>query len=61
MQGKMQNANAPMYPVDGFPIEMISTDKKGETAVIRYKDIQLNDIDRSVFDVTGIKVMEIGF
>lgn len=47
----------------GFPIESTTVSKnEKETIVVKYYDINFGeDIDKSVFDTRGIKIMSIGF
>lgn len=47
------------YP--GFPIETTFTDGR-ETLVLHYRNIKTgNDIDRSILDVSGLQIQDLGF
>ena len=62
--GKQATAGAPDLPAvfQGFPIESTSTDGKTVTTT-KMQDIQigLDAVDRSLFDVSGVEIQELGF
>lgn len=53
----------PNYGYEGFPILSTTVSKDGkETTIMHIKDILIGDqIDRSIFDIEGVKVTNLGF
>ncbi|MEL6970686.1 MAG: DUF4412 domain-containing protein [Bacteroidota bacterium] len=62
-QRKNSNSSQAFYDMPGFPIESTTVSSNGkETVTARYYDIKIgNDIDKGVFDTTGINIMSMGF
>lgn len=48
--------------MEGFPIEATTVSKNGkDTTFAHYYNIKLGNIDKSVFDTSGIEIMNLGF
>lgn len=56
----MQKKKQDWQGLQGFPLEFESVDKKGKEKMVVYvKDLQIGEVDPSVFSIAGYKVMEI--
>lgn len=62
-QKKGKNGNQPIIPFNGFPIQTTTVSEDGkETVETTYSNLRFGaDIDKSVFDLEGVEVMDIGF
>lgn len=48
--------------MEGFPIEVTTVSKNGkDTTVAHYYNIKIGNIDKSVFDTSGVEIMSLGF
>jgi outer membrane lipoprotein-sorting protein len=62
-QKKGKNGNQPIIPFKGFPIQTTTVSEDGkETVETTYSNLRFGaDIDKSVFDLEGVEIMDIGF
>ncbi|MEZ4986713.1 MAG: DUF4412 domain-containing protein [Saprospiraceae bacterium] len=61
--GQGKKGGPAMYDIAGFPIESTTVSKNGkDTSLVHFYNIRLgDDRDMSVFDLSGIEVMNMGF
>lgn len=61
-QGKSPFANNTDLPYEGFPIEQTYISKDGKTeSTTTFRDIQTgSNIDLTIFDTSGVKIMDLG-
>ncbi|MEO0626464.1 MAG: DUF4412 domain-containing protein [Bacteroidota bacterium] len=61
-QGRSPGSSAMAQDFMGFPIEMTSTDRRGEQVIMKMRNIKVeDDADHTILDVSGLQIQDMGF